>query len=290
VAGIWLRAQTKVDPPSSEALLRGLSDAGALGPRDRVTLDLSGMQLVDPYGLALLWITIRHIVDSGATPLVIAPTREGTANYLGASRLLDALPCKVDCQPALPDTGFRRTSAANVLAVTEMQSDSGIQAVRDRCRAILTRQLGCSEAYADSFGSTLSELCQNVLDHARDPHGGVVAAQRYRRSDGVEFVVLAVADAGIGIRQSLNSRYEGRFTGDADAIQAAFDAAYTGQPGDRGLGLPKVLRVCRKYRGRIDVRSGGAWVRRTATTTQWSCGTGAPLPGTLVGVSLYAVE
>ena len=52
---------------------------------------------------------------------------------------------------------------------------------------------------------TLSEACQNIVEHAG--RGGWVAVQTYtwRKRLGRRVVVIAVCDAGIGFRQSLSA-------------------------------------------------------------------------------------
>ena len=51
------------------------------------------------------------------------------------------------------------------------------------------------------------ELGQNVVEHAGSPVGGFVAAQRYKAGAPEERIIVAVGDAGIGIRESLRPRY-----------------------------------------------------------------------------------
>ena len=55
------------------------------------------------------------------------------------------------------------------------------------------------------FAMALSEACQNIVEHAGT--GGWVAVQAYtfRRRLGRRVVVIAVSDAGIGFRRSLES-------------------------------------------------------------------------------------
>ena len=55
------------------------------------------------------------------------------------------------------------------------------------------------------FAMTLSEVCQNIVEHAG--HGGWVAVQSYKWTKrlGRRVVVIAVCDAGLGFRRSLES-------------------------------------------------------------------------------------
>ena len=62
------------------------------------------------------------------------------------------------------------------------------------------------------FTMALSEICQNVIEHAG--RGGWVAVHSYRwqKRLGRKVVVISVSDAGIGFRQSLESAHGPRAT------------------------------------------------------------------------------
>ena len=102
------------------------------------------------------------------------------------------------------------------------------------------------------FGMTLSEACQNIVEHAG--HGGWVAVQTYslRKRLGRRVVVIAVCDAGIGFRQSLESapghardRSLGRCNGArGSAVLRAVSRFRHGDAG-RGQGLAGIRRYRR---------------------------------------------
>lgn len=287
MADILILGPRKIDPDGVIRMLRDAPSLEQLDDSDRVVVDLRGTEFIDPFGLAVIWTLLRHAGQS-APPQVLLPVRDGTANYLAASRVIEALPMAVSCLPELPDISFRSSSRTIVMGATEVQDDESLQSVRDHYREMLRQQLACTQEYADAFGATVSELCQNILDHSDDPYGGIALAQRYRRKyDGVQFVVLAVADAGIGIRRSLNSKYREPFSEDAVAIQAALQPDYTARQGTGGLGLPRVLQVSREYGGRVDVWSGNASVRKQANGRDQVHSGDVALPGTQLCVSLY---
>ena len=66
---------------------------------------------------------------------------------------------------------------------------------------------------------TLSEACQNIVEHAG--RGGWVAVQTYtwKQRLGRRVVVIAVCDAGIGFRQSLESGNSARARSDRTTIE-----------------------------------------------------------------------
>jgi anti-sigma regulatory factor (Ser/Thr protein kinase) len=53
---------------------------------------------------------------------------------------------------------------------------------------------------ANSIKYVFSELARNVLEHARSPVGAFICAQYYRESSRVS---IGIADAGVGVRQSM---------------------------------------------------------------------------------------
>jgi hypothetical protein len=121
------------------------------------------------------------------------------------------------------------------------------------------------------FAMTLSEACQNVVEHAG--RGGWVAVQTYRWAQrlGRRVVVIAVCDAGVGFRQSLESGPSHRVRNDRwDDAMALEEAVIRGvsrfrDPG-RGQGLAGVRRYIGRWEGKLSVRSGTA---RISIIPQW---------------------
>ena len=71
-------------------------------------------------------------------------------------------------------------------------------------------------------------------------------------------MTLAVADLGIGIRDSLSQRYEVSDWTDADAIVHATKPGYSRCGEQRGIGLTQALAVARRFDGSLLIRSGAA--------------------------------
>ena len=74
------------------------------------------------------------------------------------------------------------------------------------------------------FAMALSEACQNIVEHAGTSGWVAVQAYNFRRRLGRRVVVIAVSDAGVGFRRSLESTQAKRFGdrwGDAAALEAA---------------------------------------------------------------------
>jgi anti-sigma regulatory factor (Ser/Thr protein kinase) len=140
---------------------------------------------------------------------------------------------------------------------------------------------------------TLSEVCQNIVEHAG--RGGWVAVQTYtwRKRLGRRVVVIAVCDAGCGFRQSLESapgrvRSSDRWD-DAEALEEAVVRGVSRfrDPG-RGQGLAGVRRYVGRWDGKVSVRSGTA---RIAIVPSWDDDVPlqeklSPFPGSQVQVTI----
>ena len=89
---------------------------------------------------------------------------------------------------------------------------------------ILHGELGLERKATLRFSMALSEACQNIVEHAGTSGWVAVQAYTFRRRLGRRVVVIAVSDAGIGFRRSLESTHAKRFGerwGDGAALEAA---------------------------------------------------------------------
>jgi anti-sigma regulatory factor (Ser/Thr protein kinase) len=135
---------------------------------------------------------------------------------------------------------------------------------------LMLRELNLDAKATVGFAMTLSEICQNIVEHAG--RGGWVMVQTYRWTKrlGRRVVVIAVADAGVGFRKSLETA-PGKERGDRwDDAAALEDAVIRGvsrfrDPG-RGQGLAGVRRYLGRWDGKLSVRSGTA---RIAIVPNW---------------------
>lgn len=122
------------------------------------------------------------------------------------------------------------------------------------------------------FTMALSEACQNIIEHAGC--GGWVAVQTYtwqQRLNGRRVVVIAVCDAGVGFRQSLESsparRLRDRWN-DAIALEDAVLNGVSRFPDKgRGQGFAGMRKFVGHWDGKLSVRSGTA--RIVASVPDW---------------------
>ena len=145
-----------------------------------------------------------------------------------------------------------------------------VDRIQARAQQILATELNIDAQASVRFVMTLSEVCQNVVEHAG--RGGWVAVQtyRWRQRLGRRVVQIAVCDAGIGFRRSLESM-PGRVASDRwDDGSALEEAVIRGvsrfRDRGRGQGLAGARNFLGKWDGKLSVRSGTA---RIAIVPPW---------------------
>ena len=245
-------------------------DSGKAGP---VLFDARRLRWIDPNGMLLLLGAGKFAAGRGATPRISLPDRQEIIGYLDRIGFYQA---------AAGIFGFsargahRRRAASDVLLeITSITTNSDVHKVVDRVQsragAILSRTLHYPPAAVVQFSVILSEVCQNIIEHAEAP--GWVAAQAYnwRRRLGRHVAVIAVSDLGRGFQASLAGEHAARFGdrwGDATALEAAFLLGLTRfADTGRGQGIQQIRKQVGRWNGMLSIRSGTA---RIADTPEWS--------------------
>jgi hypothetical protein len=167
-----------------------------------------------------------------------------------------------------------RNSSDVLLEVTPITTNADIHAVVNRVQeqagTILANSLHYAPSAVVQFSVILSEVCQNIIEHAEAP--GWVAAQSYNWAKrlGRQVLILSVMDVGKGFKGSLADTHATRFGdrwGDATALEAAFIHGLTRFPDSgRGQGIQQIRKQVRRWEGAIGIRSGTA---RIADVPAW---------------------
>jgi len=76
---------------------------------------------------------------------------------------------------------------------------------------------------AKTIGYIVSELVRNVLEHAEAPHGAVLCAQYYKKSNSIR---IGIADTGVGIKATVVRSHSAE--SDLEAIRLALMPGITG--------------------------------------------------------------
>jgi hypothetical protein len=282
-----------VDADAFDAMI---GDASS-GEPGRLLFDARHVRFADPYGMVgLLALGTRFTAD-GVRPLLQFPQAPEVAGYFARMGFVPAAAEVFEMHDA--PRGGPGERASVLLPITVVHSADDVHGVVEelnehRIGALLTEHLGYSRTDGITFSMLLSEVSQNIVEHADAP--GWVGIQTYRRWRRLDrrVVVIAVMDLGVGFRGSLEKEHAGRFAdrwGDATALEAAFIHGVTRfrDPG-RGQGLKQIRKRVGRWGGKISIRSGTA---RIADIPAWDDGvpleTGLPpFPGAQILIVLPA--
>lgn len=264
-----------IDLPASldHRALDALLDAAAAAD-GKVLFDGRHVRWVDPCGMVgLLSAGTRVRERTGAPARLELPDQVDVLGYMARMGFFAAARGVFDADDRAP----RRAPGGEsdvLLEITPITTNSDVHEIVDRVQGragqILSRTLRYPSSAVVQFSVILSEVCQNILEHAEAP--GWVAAQAYRwqKRLGRHVLVIAVADLGRGFRGSLASEHSARFGdrwSDATALEAAFIHGLTRFPDSgRGQGIQQIRKQVRRWEGAISIRSGTA---RIADVPAW---------------------
>ena len=264
-----------IDLPASldyRALDALLDDA--IQASGRVLIDARHVRWIDPCGMVgLLAAGTRLQQQGGERSRLQLPELPDVPGYLARMGFFAAAEGVFELDGRPPRRG-PATESDVLLEITPITTNSDVHGVVDRVQEragqILSRTLRYPPSAVVQFSVILSEVCQNILEHAEAP--GWVAAQAYRwqKRLGRHVLVIAVADIGRGFRGSLADEHSARFGdrwGDATALEAAFIHGLTRFPDSgRGQGIQQIRKQVRTWDGIISIRSGSA---RIADVPAW---------------------
>jgi anti-sigma regulatory factor (Ser/Thr protein kinase) len=247
-----------------------LEQVAPLPAEAKLLVDARHVRWASPYGLTAL-LTLAQ--SRAERPAFAAPEAEDTASYWARTGFFHYAESLFDIHGSVPRG--RGTGESDVLLeLTSVSKSEDVHEVvgriQQKAQSILVRELNLDAKATMGFAMTLSEACQNIVEHAG--RGGWVAVQTYRwkKRLGRRVVVIAVCDAGVGFRQSLESSPGRRLSDRWDDAMALEEAVIRGvsrfrDPG-RGQGLAGVRRYIGRWDGKLSVRSGTA---RIAIVPTW---------------------
>ncbi len=247
--------------------------AWAGGDGGRALFDSRHVRWVSPYGIVgLLAAGAAWQERFGERPLLEPPENKEVASYLSRIHFFEHAHEIFEFEGHVR----RRTAGESdaLLEITPVRSHQDVHdvvdRVRDRAAAILGRRLGYPPPAVLHFSVILSEVCQNIVEHAGTD--GWVSAQTYnwKQRLGRQVVVIAVMDVGMGFRGSLAREHAQRY-GDRWSDETALEAAFLHgvsryrDPG-RGQGLQGIRKQVTRWNGLFTIRSGTA---RIAEVPDW---------------------
>jgi anti-sigma regulatory factor (Ser/Thr protein kinase) len=285
------------DDRALDTLAQGL---GGWPPPERTLIDARGTSWASPYGLVSLLTLGQAMAELGVRkPQLAVPESDDTRGYWARVGFFHHALEYFELVGKIPRRGGE-SPTDTLLPLTAVRGAEDVHEVVGRLQEgatrILTAELELEAKATMGFAMALSEACQNIVEHAGT--GGWVAAQAYfwRRRLGRKVAVIAVSDAGIGFRRSLEAteaRKVGDRWGDGAALESALlhSVSRFRDPG-RGQGLAGIKRYLVRWRGKISIRSGTA---RLSVLPDWD--DDVPLaehlpffPGSQVQVTIPAQE
>ena len=279
-------------PPSLDdySFEQVLEQVAPLPADAKLLVDARHARWASPYGLTAL-LTLAQ--TRSERPTLAVPELEDTLSYWSRAAFFQHAESVYDLHGQYPKR--RDTGESNVLLeITPIAKSDDVHnivgRVQERAQQIIKTELKLDPKAIIGFAMTLSEVCQNVMEHAGQ--GGWVAVQSYRWTKrlGRRVVVIAVCDAGVGFRRSLESAPGHLPSARWDDAAALEEAVIRGvsrfRDRSRGQGLAGARNYVGRWQGKLSVRSGTA---RISIVPSWDdeipLAEGlAPFPGAQVQV------
>lgn len=222
-----------------------------------IDIDLRGCEFIAPE--AALWCVVYANLAAarGAHVRLLVPESIGVCIHLKSSGLFRTLQ---EAGVEVDDRGIpNRPGPQAIVPITRFESQGQVDALSDAVLESLDNSnLGAANMHP-LVSETFEELALNAVQHSESSVGAYGVIQFYESSEhGMRFV-CAVADGGIGIRQSLerNPNLRSVVPYDWTAIELALQqlVSSTGSP-TRGIGLPWVAQEVRQGKGSVLIHSG----------------------------------
>jgi len=251
-------------PPSldDQSFEQVLEQVAPLPTDAKILVDARHTRWASPFGLTSL-LTLAQ--TRAERPAFAVPDHDDTASYWARAAFFHHAEQLYELHGSYPK---RREAAESnaLLDITPITKSEDVHnvvgRVQERASAIIKNELKLESKAIMGFAMTLSEVCQNIIEHAGQ--GGWVAVQSYRWTKrlGRRVVVIAVCDAGLGFRRSLETTPGHLPTSRWDDGTALEEAVIRGvsrfRDRGRGQGLAGARNYVGRWNGKLSVRSGSA--------------------------------
>lgn len=172
-------------------------------------------------------------------------------------------------------------------------ADSALKSLNNRLTANL-KGVASDTVLADIW-TFASEALDNVFEHSEAERAGVVAAQKYESKTRGKRLQLVIADAGLGVLETLRSgNAAAQKLADRELLLAAFrEGLSRKQEKGRGCGLTRCAQVAARYGANLTVRSGAMWAFLVTQSAKAGVSIGifndeaASVAGTQITLELY---
>lgn len=240
------------------------------------TLDLRSCGYLGPDAAALVYATYLRARAAGTPAIVQLPDQppalsafcsfSGLSHHLEKGQRPD--PDHPQCE-TVPLCRFFQAQITQAAAITKL----------------IRRHDLISEDDEFYLGACLSEIAQNIEDHAQSSIGGVLCA-RYMSSK--KEVRVAVVDHGMSIPASLSKVLPDKSP--HEKLRRVLEGGVTSRSTQRnmGLGLSTMSKIVRNHDGDLTILSGTAFARQRRAQVVADFGTPAfTFPGTAVFFTIH---
>lgn len=221
-----------------------------------------------------------------STPLEVETGNNNVGRFARALGFEDVVDGRVSSAPAEP---------GRTVKLSRFAGWDGYEALARRVSNLIVPDHEFVET-KNAIKYVLVELFRNVIQHSRDPLGGIVAAQVMNPGQAGRRVQVVVADNGLGIPAALKGEHPD-LHGPEDALDKALWPHFSGtfplgetgsSQGNAGMGLFVISEMAKLTGGRLLLASRGAALLLTGSPDDvddnriQSVGSGFGYPGTLV--------
>lgn len=229
-------------------------------PDEKILVDARHTRWANPYGLTAL-LTLAQTRTT--RPELAVPDHDDTLSYWSRAAFFRHAEELYDVHGSYPK---RMNTSSVLLEITPITRSADVHGVvgriQEKSQQIIREDLKLDPKATMGFAMTLSEVCQNIIEHAG--RGGWVSVQGYNWTKRLarRVAVIAVCDAGLGFRQSMQSA-PGHVANDRwDDATALEEAVVRGvsrfRERGRGQGLAGARKYVGRWNGKLSVRSGTA--------------------------------
>ena len=176
---------------------------GVLASNSSFVVDMRKLTFVHPVGLVGLLALIERILRADKELEIKLPGSASVMDYLAATNFLGALRSirPISVSKALAARMAKPAGLTTILPIRYVNSETAVEELGTYVTSAMPAGSAVAGLYWPCY-TVIGELALNAVQHGGPPGGCWAMAQYYEYMGGAR-LELAVADAGIGIRQSL---------------------------------------------------------------------------------------
>ena len=259
--------------------------AGTLaGHEVHLAIDLQNCSFLDPFASTVLHSLVAS-VSGRARIWLCLPELACVRAYCGVSGLVGALREHV----TLVGEAHRQRPSEDSEVLVPLRVFSELEDVEaivtasiEKLESLLER-LDWPKALTRSAAGAIKEATMNVIEHA--DASGSFTLQAYKLHTPDPYVIVALSDAGVGVRATLERKYATLPSTDARLLQTLLDERLTSREDrQRGLGMRELRNAVREVHGSLHLRSGAGLYCESAQHTWFAAR--AHIPGTHLRLAL----